>query len=220
MKKQTSASNHITLTPVLNADNFAEFRGEIIDTLEDFCDSNGISIRNLEKEEYDREAGYAPGENGAIIFGDDYDLIVDEATFEMDWENPKPLPDSLIKRNAENALNTFNSILQKRGTRELTSAETEKLSAGIYAVFKSWDAIIEQSSTMIAFNIKWDTDGVPPEELNLPRSVEIPAEVASSGDDDTISDWLSAEYGFCHFGFSLSTDSSTTKTKPVKTTQK
>ena len=210
MKKQTSASNHITLTPTLNVDSFAEFRGEIIDTLEDFCDSNGISIRNPEKEEYDREAGYAPGENGAIIFGDDYDLIVDEATFEMDWENPKPLPDSLVKCNAENALNTFKSILQKHGTRELSSAETDKLSADIYAVFKSWDAIIEQSITMIAFNIKWDTDGVPPEELNLPASVEIPTEVASSVDDDIISDWLSSEYGYCHFGFSLSTDSSAT----------
>ena len=210
MKKQTSASNHITLAPVLNADSFAEFRGEIIDTLEDFCDSNGIAISNPEKEEYDREAGYAPSENEAIIFGDDYDLIVDEATYEMDWENPKPLPDSLVKRNAKNALNTFNSILQKRGTRELTSAETDKLSADIYAVFKSWDAILEHLSTMIAFNIKWDIDGVSPEELNLPVSVEIPAEVASSGDDDIISDWLTNEYGYCHFGFSLTTDSSAT----------
>ena len=145
MKKQTLSSNHITPTPALNADSFAEFRGEIIDTLEDFCDSNGIAISNPEKEEYDRETGYAPGENRAIIFGDDYDLIVDEATFEMDWENPKPLPDSLVKRNAANALNTFNSILQKRGTRELTSAETEKLSTDIYAVFKSWDAIIDHT---------------------------------------------------------------------------
>ena len=62
---------------------------------------------------------------------------------------------------------------------------------------------------MKAFNIKWDTDGVSPKELDLPEAVEIPAAIASTNDDDTISDWLSDEYGFCHFGFSLTMDSTT-----------
>lgn len=36
---------------------------------------------------------------------------------------------------------------------------------------------------MVVRNIKWDTDGDKEEFL------------------DDVSDWLSDEYGFCHFGF-------------------
>lgn len=52
---------------------------------------------------------------------------------------------------------------------------------------------------MKAINILWDTDG---EEVNLPNEIEIPDWVDKK-DDDKISDYLSDETGFCHFGFEL-----------------
>jgi len=58
-------------------------------------------------------------------------------------------------------------------------------------------------------NIKWDTDGENPRDLNLPKSVytteeEIGYDVDKGDEDglaDFVGDWLSDTYGFCHFGF-------------------
>lgn len=57
-----------------------------------------------------------------------------------------------------------------------------------------------------ATNIKWDTDG---EDIDLPTTIEvvIPNEdfvkMDSQEIDDFISDYITNETGFCHFGFSL-----------------
>ena len=58
---------------------------------------------------------------------------------------------------------------------------------------------------MKAVNIKWDTDGDMELLEELPTEVEIPDYLITDEDDllDDISDWLSDEYGFCHFGFEL-----------------
>lgn len=67
---------------------------------------------------------------------------------------------------------------------------------------------------MKAINIKWDvTDGaedMTKEEMDeilstLPTEVEIPSYLITDEDDslEDISDWLSDEYEFCHFGFDL-----------------
>ena len=63
---------------------------------------------------------------------------------------------------------------------------------------------------MKAINIKWDTDGDMEVFESLPTEVEIPdnlLEGYNGTNFDTyypdISDWLSDEYGFCHFGFEL-----------------
>ena len=63
---------------------------------------------------------------------------------------------------------------------------------------------------MKAVNIKWDTDGDMNIFENLPTEVEIPDNILEGYDGtnfDTyysdISDWLSNEYEFCHFGFEL-----------------
>lgn len=54
---------------------------------------------------------------------------------------------------------------------------------------------------MIAYNIKWDTDDIAPEELDLPTEIEIPPNIT---DEDEISDYISDITGFCHYGFELS----------------
>lgn len=51
---------------------------------------------------------------------------------------------------------------------------------------------------LIAYDIRWDTDGDDPLNLKLPTEVEIPEE---SWDDDRISDYISDTYGFCHYGY-------------------
>lgn len=53
---------------------------------------------------------------------------------------------------------------------------------------------------MKAINIKWDTDG-DMEVLNqLPTEMEIPEGIT---DEEEMSDYLSDETGFCHYGFDI-----------------
>ena len=53
---------------------------------------------------------------------------------------------------------------------------------------------------MKAINIKWDTDGYMELLNELPTEMEVPKDMT---DEEEISDWLSDEIGFCHFGFEL-----------------
>ena len=50
---------------------------------------------------------------------------------------------------------------------------------------------------MKAVNIIWDTDG---ENVELPNEIEVPYGMI---DEDEISDYISDETGFCHYGFEL-----------------
>lgn len=56
---------------------------------------------------------------------------------------------------------------------------------------------------MKVINIKWDTDGDKEVLKSLPTEVEIPEEMTNPIDEDEISDWLSDQYGFCHYGFEI-----------------
>lgn len=52
---------------------------------------------------------------------------------------------------------------------------------------------------MKAVNIKWDVDD--PEDMDLlPTEIEIPEGMT---DEDEISDYISDETGYCHYGFDL-----------------
>ena len=53
---------------------------------------------------------------------------------------------------------------------------------------------------MKAINIRWDTDGDMELLYELPTEIEIPEDMT---DEDEISDYLSDEIGFCHYGFEL-----------------
>lgn len=52
---------------------------------------------------------------------------------------------------------------------------------------------------MKAINIQWDVDD-PKDLETLPKEMEIPEGMT---DEDEISDYLSDETGFCHYGFEL-----------------
>ena len=57
----------------------------------------------------------------------------------------------------------------------------------------------------IVTNILWDTDGDKETLTNLPAELSIDSDALGISDEDeieeTISDYLSDTYGFCHFGF-------------------
>ncbi len=59
---------------------------------------------------------------------------------------------------------------------------------------------------MKATKIKWDTDG---EHISLPKTIEIPDTIAAQDaketpdDHEVISDYITDQTGFCHFGFKL-----------------
>ena len=53
---------------------------------------------------------------------------------------------------------------------------------------------------MKAVNIQWDTDG---KMVDLPNEIDLPDGMT---DEDEISDYITEQTGFCHFGFSLDTD--------------
>lgn len=53
---------------------------------------------------------------------------------------------------------------------------------------------------MKAINIKWDTDGHMELLKQLPTEMEIPGDMT---DEEEVSDYLSDEIGFCHYGFDL-----------------
>lgn len=53
---------------------------------------------------------------------------------------------------------------------------------------------------MEAVNIKWDTDEDMALLENLPKEIEIPEDIE---DEDEISDYITDETGFCHFGFEI-----------------
>ena len=53
---------------------------------------------------------------------------------------------------------------------------------------------------MRAFNIKWDTDGDMDVLESLPKEMDIPEGME---DEEEISDYISDQTGWCHFGFKL-----------------
>ena len=58
----------------------------------------------------------------------------------------------------------------------------------------------DRGKNMKAINIKWDTDGDIELLQALPTQMEIPEDMT---DEEEISEYLSDEIGFCHYGFEL-----------------
>ncbi len=109
----------------------SEFSGQIVDLYEDFCDNAGISITNPEKDAYDKEAGYAPGENQAKLFGSDYDSIADAAVQLIDESAPSDVM-------ARQITNIFADILATRGSRTVTDEERKYLEIRVIALLDNW----------------------------------------------------------------------------------
>lgn len=72
----------------------------------------------------------------------------------------------------------------------------------------NWSPIWEKGKKcqVRVYDIEWDTDGVDPKSVSLPSEVKVIVNLVN-GDDlgDIISDFLSDEYGYCHYGFEYDT---------------
>lgn len=84
------------------------------------------------------------------------------------------------------------------------------------SIIDSKNKVIE--SKLIVTNIKWDTDG---EDIDLPKEmeVELPEYIDETDEDEVdeyVSDYISDETGFCHYGF----DIKEVKTEAVMTSNK
>ena len=132
--------------------DMAEFKGQIVDTIEDFLNEKGITIMNSERDEYNKEAGYGPGENDVALFGTDYDSIADEA-------------EGLVKDGNENliawnSIITLDWILKARGSRTITEDEKEQVRMKINKVIACWGedyGIINYSDLNKKINSEPDT---------------------------------------------------------------
>lgn len=56
---------------------------------------------------------------------------------------------------------------------------------------------MKQMTDFYKVSVNWDTDGINPEELNLPEVVDIPAYI----NEDEVADWLSDNYGYCVYSW-------------------
>ena len=119
----------------------AEFKGQIVDVIEDYLAENDITFENPEKEEYDKEAGYKPGENGAIIFGSDYDIIVDEVEMLL-IENGciVKVQDEDMRRICSDIVGTLSSqILWPRAKVFLLKENADVLIEKLTELLKAWN---------------------------------------------------------------------------------
>lgn len=71
-----------------------------------------------------------------------------------------------------------------------------------YPTAKECITYLEQNYTpsLWAVNIEWDTDG---EDVFLPIEMMLPYWMNENTDREEISDWITEQTGYCHFGFRL-----------------
>jgi len=84
----------------LNEDTLAEFKGQLIDTLEDYLEEHGVTpsmLPNADRDDYD--------ECAAIIFGWHYDMVGDYIEHELrvhDLINQKPVSNPQVIASSVN----------------------------------------------------------------------------------------------------------------------
>jgi len=129
----------------LNDRTLAEFKGQIVDIFEDFCDEMGITVENEDRDREDED-------NLAVFYGDDYDAF---GTIVEDFVEKKHLffqkIDALeLSKLAATLFVTFSMIVLERGndnTHVLPGEEQreafDKVSDEITALFREWNLLEE-----------------------------------------------------------------------------
>lgn len=117
-----------------------------------------------------------------------------------------------VKKEYDNDRKTNSSIATGYIKVYCTPEQREEL----LKLINNGNKIIE--SKLIVTNIKWDTDG---EDIDLPKEmeVELPEYIDETDEDEVdeyVSDYISDETGFCHYGF----DIKEVKTEAVMTSNK
>ncbi len=141
-----AGTDNIDPEEIASEDNsLAEFKGQVVDIIEDYLEANDITFTNPEKEEYDKEAGYGPGENGAIIFGSDYDIIADEIEMLLVKDGKlEKIKDEDVRHICSDIVGTLSSqILWPRAKVFLLKENADELIEKLSDLLRVWDIVEE-----------------------------------------------------------------------------
>ena len=177
-------------------------RQDIIDRLEKLK-ADLMNLKYVTKVEFDTD-GYLDGIEGPITVVS-YDGIWNaglsteeayKAEKDLEAEVLKVLKDNGVNvelEEFENNDNHFYIVSYSTNWKDAKEVKTED-TAGQLSESKSTKP---QKTKRRAINIKWDTDG---KKVKLPTEMDIPDDL---DDEDEISDYISDQTGFCHYGFDL-----------------
>lgn len=135
-------SNSNTARPLMNQDDHAEFRGQVVDILEDALADKEATIENEDREEAINE-GEDP-EGLAIIYGCDYDIIGDEVDRlikegALDTEAPQLTFDEVADRIME----SYDEVCEKAefpGDQEMTDEDKASIREMLLDLLRKWNA--------------------------------------------------------------------------------
>ena len=116
---------------------------------------------------------------------------------------------AICKRNNGNNRALYESIMNKV-SKVVKNALYEGVDdSDFYDDKGNWGPVWKEGAEyqIKAFDIEWDTDGVPIRRLGLPKKIELIVHMDEDGDesdlDDFVCDYLSDEFGYCIYGFQV-----------------
>ena len=124
----------------LNEDTLAEFKGQLIDTLEDYLTEEGVTpsmLPNKEREEDDDGVG-------AIIFGWHYDMVGDYIEHELrihdliGRENPIGNP-QVIAMTVSHIFESYQELMSMIDTFKFNHDDERRLKHEIRQTFVNWE---------------------------------------------------------------------------------
>lgn len=125
-----------------NRDDWAEFRGQTVDILEDMLSDKGATIENEDRDDAIEDGD--DEEELAIIYGDDYDIIADEAEGciidgRLDTDDPQLTFDEV----ADRIMDSYREVCEKAEFPEdnqLTEADMADVRNTLMQMLHNWNA--------------------------------------------------------------------------------
>ena len=200
---------------VMSFDNYAEAQRFASGLMQDpDCDA---WVEDTEEESNIDESKEAGFEDGVLTENENKMKVkylpIDEKQYaRKDIQDYIDKNNLRVKKEYDNDRKTNSSIATGYIKVYCTPEQREEL----LKLINNGNKIIE--SKLIVTNIKWDTDG---EDIDLPKEmeVELPEYIDETDEDEVdeyVSDYISDETGFCHYGF----DIKEVKTEAVMTSNK
>ena len=119
-----------------NTNELAEFKGQFVDFLENYCEDKNLVIeKTAEQMEYDASTGIIG--NGAYICGEDYD----EATFIIEnlvSNEKEPFSPCMASVAIVQLLEWFKSFLERRANYAIGQDDLTDLFLKGFTTFKNW----------------------------------------------------------------------------------
>lgn len=124
----------------LNEDTLAEFKGQLVDTLEDYLEEHGVTPSMLPNEDRDDD-----DECAAIIYGWHYDMVGDYIEHELrihDLVNQSPVSNShTIADTVNHVYEAYQEILDMIGPEfiNIDDDDERRLKQEIRQIFVNWE---------------------------------------------------------------------------------